>query len=54
MSPGIKHGVEAIDPEFEFDWLREDGRWIIMPIIIDSDVEKDGYGKPISMSQGDN
>jgi len=54
MSPGIKHGVEAIDPEFELDWSRDDGRWIIMPIIIDSDLKKDGYGKPISIKQGEN
>jgi hypothetical protein len=51
MSPGIKHGVEAIEPEFELDWSREDGRWIIMPIIIDSDLNKDGYGKPIAVNQ---
>ena len=52
MSPGIKHGVEAIDPECELDWSKDDGRWIIMPIIIDSDLKKDGYGKPISVNVG--
>ena len=37
ISPGVKHGVESIDPDEPLQWAAENGRWIIMPIIIHSD-----------------
>ncbi|QJR81847.1 hypothetical protein CA267_014305 [Alteromonas pelagimontana] len=46
MSPAIKHGVESIHSEQSLDWESKEGRWIIMPIIINSDVNPDEYGKP--------
>lgn len=46
LSPGIRHGVDKIDPEKELDWSDTRGRWIIMPIILNSDVKPDIYGKP--------
>lgn len=46
MSPGIRHGVAPINPEAELNWSRLDGRWIIMPIIINSDVILDADNKP--------
>jgi hypothetical protein len=36
-SPGVRHGVASIDPDEPLDWEAENGRWIIMPIIINSD-----------------
>lgn len=51
MSPGIKHGVSPIDQNAPLDWSSENGRWIIMPIIINSDYEKDLSMKP-RMSKG--
>lgn len=48
-SPGVRHGVAAIDPDHPLDWNREDGRWIIMPIIIHSDYKEDAALKPRSV-----
>lgn len=45
-SPGVRHGVAAVDPDEVLDWSREDGRWIIMPIIINSDYISDPDTKP--------
>ena len=30
------HGVSPIDPEFEYDWKRNTGRWSIVPLIIET------------------
>lgn len=49
LSPGIKHGVAPVDAGHVFNWDEQDGRWIIMPIIINSDVSNDGYGKPVGV-----
>ncbi|MCC5450489.1 hypothetical protein LMJ53_01920 [Rheinheimera sp. UJ51] len=49
LSPGVRHGVAPVDPESTFNWQETDGRWIIMPIIINSDVSNDGYGKPVGL-----
>lgn len=51
MSPGCKHGVAAIDPSESLNWNSSNGRWIIMPIIINSDVSKDNYGKPVGLGK---
>ncbi|MEM9201947.1 MAG: hypothetical protein AAGC53_09820 [Actinomycetota bacterium] len=41
LSPGIRHGVEPVDPDVvDGDWRSNDGRWVIMPIIIHSDEAK--------------
>jgi hypothetical protein len=45
-SPNIRHGVAPIDPERELDWNAEDGRWMILPIIIHSDYNTDQNIKP--------
>ena len=37
LSPGIRHGVAAVDPEAEYDPWQNRGRWMVMPIIINSD-----------------
>jgi len=46
LSPGVRHGVMAIDPERPLDWEADDGRWMILPIIIYSDYVKDPATKP--------
>lgn len=49
LSPGFKHGVAPINPEEDLDWGKTNGRWIIMPIIIDSDVFINQSKKPIGL-----
>ena len=49
VSPGVRHGVAPIDPEEPLDWSNTDGRWIIMPIIINSDHVKDPALKPMKV-----
>ena len=50
LSPGITHGVEAIDPEVEsINWKENSGRWMIMPIIIHSDYDSKDNVKPKSV-----
>jgi hypothetical protein len=46
ISPGVKHGVARIDPHEPLNWRTQRGRWIIMPIIIHSDLIKDPLIKP--------
>jgi hypothetical protein len=46
LSPGVRHGVAPIDPERELDWERDDGRWMILPVIIRSDYDQDPARKP--------
>ena len=46
LSPGVRHGVAPIDPDRELDWEREDGRWMILPVVIRSDVNMDPATKP--------
>lgn len=45
-SPAWRHGVAPIDPEQRLDWQKETGRWIIMPMIIHSDVTVDAQQIP--------
>ncbi len=37
MSPGIRHGVSAIDEAADYSWGTNDGRWMVMPIVVASD-----------------
>jgi hypothetical protein len=46
-SPGVKHGVAPIDPDQPLLWGAQNGRWIIMPIIIHSDHVNDPSIKPV-------
>ena len=39
LSPGIYHGVDPIDLDLPLNWNSNDGRWMIMPIIINSDYD---------------
>ena len=50
-SPGVRHGVAPIDPRHSIDWNAADGRWIIMPIIIDSDHVKDPSVRPMATAK---
>jgi hypothetical protein len=47
-SPGVKHGVAAIDPGKQLQWSETDGRWIIMPIIIHSDHVTGAAVRPVT------
>lgn len=51
LSPGVQHGVAPVDPECDLDWEREDGRWIIMPIIIHSDHIQDPNVRPVKTGE---
>ncbi len=49
LSPGVKHGVAPIDIEKSLNWNEPTGRWIVMPIIIDSDEPHVVKNKPIGV-----
>jgi hypothetical protein len=40
LSPSIIHGVDQIDHAENLSWLSDDGRWILLPIMLDSDYVK--------------
>jgi len=46
ISPGIHHGVAEIDPEENYQWEINDGRWMILPIIVASDYPNPNAIKP--------
>jgi hypothetical protein len=48
-SPALKHGVASIDPDETLNWNNTNGRWIIMPIIINSDLVTGTDTKPIGL-----
>jgi hypothetical protein len=50
MSPGIRHGVASIDPEVPYEWRTNDGRWMILPIIVSSDYPSSDGKKPIQVT----
>jgi len=41
LSPGLPHGVEAIDPDQPLDWKSRRGRLMAVPIIVHSDCSLD-------------
>lgn len=45
-SPDVRHGVAPIDPDVPLDWSKEDGRRMILPVIIRSDYNMDPETKP--------
>jgi hypothetical protein len=49
MSPGIPHGVDFIDPEAPYSWQTNDGRWMILPIIVSSDYPNPEAAKPVQV-----
>jgi hypothetical protein len=50
MSPGIQHGVDFIDPEVPYEWRTNDGRWMILPIIVASDYPNKDATKPLQVT----
>jgi hypothetical protein len=46
LSPDVRHGVAAVDPEADLTWSVDDGRWMILPIILRSDYNMDPETKP--------
>jgi len=51
MSPGIPHGVDPIDPDLPYQWRTNDGRWMILPIIVGSDYANPEVKKPVQVAQ---
>ena len=51
LSPGIHHGVAPIDPDADYDWRVESGRWIIMPIMLYSDYLSGSVTRPRGVEQ---
>jgi len=49
--PGIEHGVDPIDPNVEFDWTLEDGRWMCMAALLSikslNGQDDKAAGKPV-------
>jgi len=37
LSPDMVHGVDCVDKNKKLDWISTDGRWILLPIMLDSD-----------------
>jgi hypothetical protein len=46
MSPGIPHGVDHVDPDREYAWRENSGRWIILPLFLMSDYPRPDNTKP--------
>ena len=46
LSPGVQHGVAAVDPDTPYAWDENRGRWMILPIIIHSDYPRPENVKP--------
>lgn len=50
MSPGIPHGVDYIDSDLPYEWRTNDGRWMILPIIVGSDYSSPEMTKPVQVA----
>ena len=46
LSPGVRHGVAPIDPDRQYAPQENRGRWMILPIIINSDYPGPANVKP--------
>lgn len=51
FSPNLPHGVEPIDPEMDYNWKINKGRWVILPVIISSDYPHFKAAKPRQLSK---
>jgi hypothetical protein len=49
IAPAIPHGVAPIDQDRSFDWNSEQGRWIVLPIIVHSDYPTAENVKPVQV-----
>jgi hypothetical protein len=49
MSPGIPHGVAPVDPAQPYDWQSDNGRWMILPLVVASDTNTEA-GKPVQLA----
>jgi len=50
IDPGVKHGVDPIDPELEYSPNTNDGRWLFLPLFLFSDYEHEDNIKPQQVS----
>jgi hypothetical protein len=50
MSPGIQHGVDYVDPELPYEWRSNDGRWMVLPLIVGSDYPNPEVTKPVEVT----
>jgi hypothetical protein len=46
LSPGVRHGVAPVDPDRQYAPEENRGRWMILPIIINSDYPTPANVKP--------
>lgn len=46
LDPGIKHGVDPIDPKADYSWQTNDGRWLVLPLFLYSDYDHKDNIKP--------
>ncbi len=50
LTPDARHGVAPVDADAPLTWSVEDGRWMILPIILRSDYNMDPETKPKSVA----
>ena len=50
LSPAIQHGVDDIDPDVPYEYGTNDGRWIILPVIVNSDYPDPRAIKPMQVA----
>lgn len=46
LSPAIPHGVAPVDPDKDYAWRENAGKWTILPIIVASDYPSTEHKKP--------
>jgi hypothetical protein len=51
LSPAIPHGVEEIDPDIDYSPNSNDGRWVILPLLLFSDYPNDQNIKPKEINE---
>ena len=46
LSPAVPHGVDPIDPDLEYQWKNNSGKWTILPLIVAADYPDNRAAKP--------
>ncbi len=46
LTPAVRHGVAPIDPDMQLDWNLDNGRLMILPLVLESDYNMNPDAKP--------
>lgn len=46
LTPDARHGVAPVDADTDLTWSLDDGRWMLLPVIVRSDYNMDPETKP--------